>query len=1005
MASSKIKGITIEIGGDTTKLGKAIEAVDKNTKSLQGELKQVEKLLKMDPGNTELLAQKQQILTKAVQETTDKLDTLRKAEAQVQDQFKRGDIGEDQLRAFQREVVKTENELDSFGSELKDTEEALKKAGKGAEDGGDGFTIMKGALADLTANAIQGALNAIGDLVGSLFELSEATEEYRTMQAKLAGSAETFGYSVEFANSKYEEFYKYLGDDQASTNAITNLMGIGTSTESLSELVDGCASAWASYGDSINLESLTEATNETITCGKVTGSFADTINWCKDANTQLGVALEGNKSAQKAYNDALKEGLPVEDAFNEALGKITDEQERADVVAKFLNNTYGESKKKYDELNSSVTEANKAELALKDTQAELGETIAPVNTEITNLKNKALEAIIPVVEELAEKFLDLITYLKENPGVVKVFTALIIALAGAFTVLATALGIQALIQGVTKAFALLNATLLANPIVLITALITGLVASFIYLWNNCEAFRTFWINLWANIKSFATTASNTVVTKIKEITTKVKTIGTDIVKGLWNGIKNSVNWIKEKVGGFAKGILDSMKSALGIHSPSKKAEKEIGEQIANGVIKGVTNKKENAKKSAKELAELYISAGKTKVSEMKKVNELSLADEIVFWETMLKHCSKGSEAYQDATQQLKLAKQDLNNELAKLDKNYSDAVEKVREDITKEIQAITDAYNKAVDDRQKQILSSMKLFEEFTPEEKINKYQLTANLQSQVDALREWDETLDALSNREGMSDSLLNELEEMGVGSLETLKQINLMTDEQLTAYIALYDEKKAIALERSKAEHEALKAESDAQITALILFAEDKMDELRKTYLNELKSLGIDATKASKTIGVNVVQGIIAGIDSQISALQAKMTELSAITIQTAQTELDINSPSRRFAEAVGKWIPEGIAQGILNNAGVASDAVRGVTDGLINGATINRQLATTFNTGSAVGAVDNGSLLDKLNGIYDRLGRLQIVLDTGTLVGETIDKIDNGLANRQLLYARGV
>ena len=98
-------------------------------------------------------------------------------------------------------------------------------------------------------------------------------------------------------------------------------MGVGTSTESLSSLVDGATAAWATYGDSINVESLTEAINETITCGKVTGSFADTINWCKTSNEELGKALGGNKKAQKAYNDALKEGLPVEDAFNEALAK------------------------------------------------------------------------------------------------------------------------------------------------------------------------------------------------------------------------------------------------------------------------------------------------------------------------------------------------------------------------------------------------------------------------------------------------------------------------------------------------------------------------------------------------------------------------------------------------------------------------------------------------------------------------------------------------------------
>lgn len=266
MASAKIRGITIEIGGDTTKLGKALESSEKQSRSLQNELKQVNKLLEIDPGNTELLAQKQKILTDAVQETSEKLKILRDAEEQVIEQFNNGDIGEDQLRAFQREIIETENKLNGLNSELNGSEkefedvgDAAKESGDEAQKGGDGFTIMGGALADLISNVIQGAISKIGDLVGSLLELSEATEEYRTMQAKLEGSANTFGYSVDFATGKYEEFYKYLGDDQAATNAITNLMGLGTSTENLTALADGAIGVWASYGDSIPIESLTES--------------------------------------------------------------------------------------------------------------------------------------------------------------------------------------------------------------------------------------------------------------------------------------------------------------------------------------------------------------------------------------------------------------------------------------------------------------------------------------------------------------------------------------------------------------------------------------------------------------------------------------------------------------------------------------------------------------------------------------------------------------------------
>ena len=531
MASGKIKGITVEIGGDTTKLGRAIGDVEKKSNSLKGELKQVEKLLKMDPGNADLLAQRQEILTRAVSETTEKLKILKEAQSQVEAQFKNGDIGEDQYRAFQREIIKTESELSGFRSELDGTGDDLKDVGNSAEQSSDGFTVMKGALADMVATAITNAISAIGDLVGALLDLSEATEEYRSMQAKLEGSSKTFGYSFDFAKSKYEEFYKYLGDDQMATNAITNLMGIGAETDTVSKLAEGATGVWASYGDSIPIESLTESINETITVGKVTGTMADTINWAKDANVNLNDALKGNKDAQKAFNDALEEGLPVEDAFNEALAKITDEQERADVVAKFLNQTYGDSKKTYDEMSDSILDANEAELKLKDTQAQLGEAVSPVNTALTNMKTQALEAITPLIEKLVNGFMNLYNWLQKNPVVLQIITGLVIALATGFTILAGALAIQGLITGVTKAIAFLNTTLLANPIVLIIALIAGLVAGFIYLWNNCDAFREFWVNLWTKIKTFFVNAWTT-----------IKTFCTKTIPQI---INNVVNWFKQ----------------------------------------------------------------------------------------------------------------------------------------------------------------------------------------------------------------------------------------------------------------------------------------------------------------------------------------------------------------------------------------------------------------------------------------------------------------------------
>ena len=118
MAASTIKGITIEIGGDTTKLDKALSGVNKQSRDLQKELKEVEKGLKLDPKNTELLAQKQTLLKEAVAATSEKLDVLKSAEAQVQKQFENGEVSEEQYRALQREIIKTEADLLQISAKL-----------------------------------------------------------------------------------------------------------------------------------------------------------------------------------------------------------------------------------------------------------------------------------------------------------------------------------------------------------------------------------------------------------------------------------------------------------------------------------------------------------------------------------------------------------------------------------------------------------------------------------------------------------------------------------------------------------------------------------------------------------------------------------------------------------------------------------------------------------------------------------------------------------------------
>lgn len=129
--AGRIKGITIELGADTTSLEGALSDVNKKSKQLQSELKDVEKLLKFDPNNVELLAQRQQLLTESVENTRKKLNQLKQAEAQVQQQFERGDIKEEQYRAFQRELQDTERTLQRFEDSLDSLQKEQEKVGEG----------------------------------------------------------------------------------------------------------------------------------------------------------------------------------------------------------------------------------------------------------------------------------------------------------------------------------------------------------------------------------------------------------------------------------------------------------------------------------------------------------------------------------------------------------------------------------------------------------------------------------------------------------------------------------------------------------------------------------------------------------------------------------------------------------------------------------------------------------------------------------------------------------
>ncbi len=188
MASKKIKGITIEIGGDTTDLGKALEKIDKESKSLNAELRQVNNLLKFDPDNVELAAQKQEILSKQVETTSDRLKILKSNQEEVMRLWENGDIGDAELREFQRELIATEGKLGNFKEQLASTEQATDDMGDSAKEAAEDLLKLGTAATAATGYALSVADNtdsAMNSLAAQTGFTREEMEKYKAVMEEI----------------------------------------------------------------------------------------------------------------------------------------------------------------------------------------------------------------------------------------------------------------------------------------------------------------------------------------------------------------------------------------------------------------------------------------------------------------------------------------------------------------------------------------------------------------------------------------------------------------------------------------------------------------------------------------------------------------------------------------------------------------------------------------------------------------------------------------------------
>nr|UVY31950.1 MAG: hypothetical protein [Bacteriophage sp.] len=412
------------------------------------------------------------------------------------------------------------------------------KAGANMESFGD---KMKGVLAGISVAAIAASIN----------ELVSVTNEFQEDMGKLSVAAQQNNVSTDAANGAYRDMVGILGETDQSVEAVNHLFALcGDNTKSLSDWTNIASGVYATFGDSLPLEGLTEAANETAKVGQVTGPLADAINWASEAAVQQGVALSGNQAAIDAYNSALEGGATQEDAFNAALAACNTEQERAQLITDTLNGVYAEAGAQYQQTNADVIAYRQSQSDLTQAMSDLGGAFTPIVTGLTDMAAKLLSGVQPAVQWFVNNLPIIAPILAGIATTIGLLAVLLNASTIATTAQTVATNAAAAAQG------LLNAIMNANPIALIMVLIAGLVVAIIGLWNTSEEFRNFVTSAFEKIKQVAQVVIDAIVNFFTDTVPNAIEFVMLHFQILWNKIVSVFDGALRTVSGFVSNVVN-----------------------------------------------------------------------------------------------------------------------------------------------------------------------------------------------------------------------------------------------------------------------------------------------------------------------------------------------------------------------------------------------------------------------------------------------------------------
>ena len=561
--SGRIKGITIEIGGDTTKLVSSLKQVDTQIRNTQNALKDVNKLLKLDPGNTELLRQKQQLLKDAVSETADRLQQLKDAQSGVAQ-------GTAEWDALQREIIETQQNLDGLENDLKEfgsvTSQQLKIVGQKFQEVGGKIESAGRALSKISGIAA-GALGGIAKLG---YDAVTAADDLNTLSKQTGVSTDQL------------QKWSYAADlVDVSTESITGAM------RKMKKSLDSNSDAFTNLG---------------VETKDANGNFRDSTDIFYDtlaALSKIENETERDIAAMEIFGKGADELAGIIDDGGASLKAYGEEAEQMGLIIS----------------GDTLNQLNEANDTIDKLKATMGASFAQAGATIAQTFAPALEKAAEVVGKVAERIRQL------TPEQVELITKILAVVAVVGPALVIIGQVVSAIGAIITAVSSLGAVLgvLLSPVGLVIAAITALVAAFVYFYNTNEEFRNTVNNIInavmpvlqrvfefikaqflqmvenirshietikviieafklafeamktaisngvANIKNFFQNMKTNIINIFTDLVNKFKTWGKDMIDNFINGIKEKWEALKNTLGQTA----ETIKSYLGFSEPEE----------------------------------------------------------------------------------------------------------------------------------------------------------------------------------------------------------------------------------------------------------------------------------------------------------------------------------------------------------------------------------------------------------------------------------------------------